>query len=67
MIEFFLEIPMELQVIILSCITMGVIQFIKDEKEKIDKNMRVKKVLKRELASNRKYKTTIKILKNISM
>jgi hypothetical protein len=34
MIEFFLEIPMELQVIILSCITMGVIQFIKDEKEK---------------------------------
>ena len=35
MIEFFLEIPMELQVIILSCITMGVIQVIKDEKEKI--------------------------------
>ena len=34
MIEFFLEIPMELQVIILSSITMGVIQFIKDEKEK---------------------------------
>ena len=34
MIEFILEIPMELQVIILSCITMGVIQFIKDEKEK---------------------------------
>jgi hypothetical protein len=34
MIEFFLEIPMELQVIILSCITMGVIQHIKDEKEK---------------------------------
>ena len=34
MIEFFLEIPMELQVIILSCITMGVIQVIKDEKEK---------------------------------
>ena len=34
MIEFFLEIPMELQVIILSCITMGVIQIIKDEKEK---------------------------------
>ena len=34
MIELFLEIPMELQVIILSCITMGVIQFIKDEKEK---------------------------------
>ena len=59
MIELFLEIPMELQVIILSCITMGVIQFIKDEKEKIDKNMRVKKVLKRELASNRKYKTCL--------
>ena len=35
MIEFFLEIPMELQVIILSCITMGVIQVIKDEKAKI--------------------------------
>ena len=35
MIEFILEIPMELQVIILSCITMGVIQFIKDEKAKI--------------------------------
>ncbi len=34
MIEFVLEIPRELQVIILSCITMGVIQFIKDEKEK---------------------------------
>ena len=34
MIEIFLEMPMELQVIILSCITMGVIQHIKDEKEK---------------------------------
>ena len=34
MIEIFLEAPMELQVLILSCITMGVIQFIKDEKEK---------------------------------
>ena len=34
MIEVFLEMPMELQVIILSCITMGVIQVIKDEKEK---------------------------------
>ncbi len=34
MIELFLEIPMELQVIILSCITMGVIQSIKDEKSK---------------------------------
>ena len=34
MIEIFLEMPMELQVIILSCITMGVIQFIKDEKAK---------------------------------
>ena len=34
MIEMFLEMPMELQVIILSCITMGVIQFIKDEKYK---------------------------------
>ena len=34
MIEIFLEMPMELQVIILSCITMGVIQVIKDEKEK---------------------------------
>ena len=54
---------MELQVIILSCITMGVIQFIKDEKEKNRQNMRVKKVLKRELASNRKYKTTYKDIK----
>ena len=34
MIELFLEAPIELQVIILSCITIGVIQFIKDEKEK---------------------------------
>ena len=34
MIELFLEIPMELQVIILAGITMGVIQYIKDEKEK---------------------------------
>jgi len=34
MIEFFLEIPMELQVLILSCLTLGVIQYIKDEKVK---------------------------------
>ena len=34
MIEIFLEAPMELQVIILSCLTIGIIQFIKDEKEK---------------------------------
>ena len=34
MIEFFNSIPLELKVIILSCITMGVIQVIKDEKEK---------------------------------
>ena len=34
MIEFFLEMPMELQVIILSCLTLGVIQHIKDEKDK---------------------------------
>ena len=34
MIEFFLEIPMELQVIILSGITIGIIQYIKDEKDK---------------------------------
>ena len=43
MIELFLEIPMELQVIILSCITMGVIQFIKDEKEKIRQEYESKK------------------------
>ena len=43
MIEFILEIPMELQVIILSCITMGVIQFIKDEKEKIRQEYESKK------------------------
>ena len=41
----------------------GVIQFIKDEKKKSDKNMRVKKVLNGELASNRKYKTTYKDIK----
>ena len=34
MIEIFLESPIELQVIILSCLTIGIIQFIKDEKEK---------------------------------
>jgi len=34
MIELFLEIPMDLKVIILAGITMGVIQYIKDEKEK---------------------------------
>ena len=34
MIELFLESPMELQVIILSCLTIGIIQFIKDEKDK---------------------------------
>jgi len=33
------------------------------KKKKIDKSMRVKKVLKRELASNRKYKTTYKDIK----
>ena len=43
MIEIFLEAPMELQVIILSCITMGVIQFIKDEKEKIRQEYESKK------------------------
>jgi len=34
MIEFFISIPMELKVIILSCITMGVIQHYNDQKEK---------------------------------
>ena len=34
MIELFLEMPMELQVLILSCLTLGVIQYIKDEKDK---------------------------------
>ena len=33
------------------------------KKKKLDKNKRVKKVLKRELASNRKYKTTYKDVK----
>ena len=33
------------------------------KKRKLDKNKRVKKVLKRELASNRKYKTTYKDIK----
>ena len=48
MIEFFLEIPMELQVIILSCITMGVIQFIKDLDKQIsinDANIEAKKFI----------------------
>ena len=54
---------MELQVIILSCLTMGLFNLSKMKKKKIDKNMRVKKVLKRELASNRKYKTTYKDIK----
>ena len=43
MIEIFLEAPMELQVIILSCITMGVIQIIKDEKEKTRQEYESKK------------------------
>ena len=46
MIELFLEIPMELQVIILSCITMGVIQFIKDEKEKTKQKYESEKSIK---------------------
>ena len=54
---------MELQVIILSCITMELFNLSKMKKKKSDKNMRVKKVLKRELASNRKYKTTYKDIK----
>ena len=33
------------------------------KKQKLDKNKRVKEVLKRELASNRKYKTTYKDIK----
>ena len=43
MIEIFLEAPMELQVIILSCITMGFIQIIKDEKEKTRQKYESKK------------------------
>ena len=43
MIEIFLESPMELQVIILSCLTIGIIQFIKDEKEKIRQEYESKK------------------------
>ena len=46
MIELFLEIPMELQVIILSCITMGVIKFIKDEKEKTRQKYESEKSIK---------------------
>jgi hypothetical protein len=33
MIEFFNSIPLELKVIILSCITMGIIQHYNDYKE----------------------------------
>ena len=43
MIEIFLEAPMELQLIILSCVTMGVIQIIKDEKEKTRQKYESKK------------------------
>ena len=46
MIEIFLEAPMELQVIILSCITMGVIQVIKDEKEKTRQKYESEKSIK---------------------
>jgi hypothetical protein len=35
MIEFFNSIPLELKVIILSCITIGIIQHYNDYKEKI--------------------------------
>mgnify|MGYP007072000122 CR=1 FL=1 len=34
MIEIFLEMPMEYKVMILSCITIIVYEFIKDEKSK---------------------------------
>ena len=43
MIEIFLEAPMELQLIILSCVTMGVIQITKDEKEKTRQKYESKK------------------------
>ena len=46
MIEIFLEAPMELQLIILSCVTMGVIQFIKDEKEKTRQKYESEKSIK---------------------
>ena len=51
MIELFLESPMELQVIILSCLTIGIIQFIKDEKEK--------KKLTKEYESEKSFKARI--------
>ena len=34
MIELFLEIPFDLKVIILSCFTMGIIQYFKETKPK---------------------------------
>ena len=37
MIEFLISIPMELKVIILSCITMGVLQHYNDQKEKTNR------------------------------
>ena len=46
MIEIFLEAPMELQLIILSCVTMGVIQIIKDEKEKTRQKYESEKSIK---------------------
>ena len=40
MIELFLEIPFELKVIILSCFTMAIIQYFKEEKWKEQQSKR---------------------------
>ena len=62
MIEIFLEIPLELKVIILSGINNMLIELFKEEEIKLEK-ARIKKKLKRELSSRRKYKTTYKDIK----
>ena len=40
MIEIFLEAPFELKVIILSCLTMGIIQYFKEDKWKEQQSKR---------------------------
>ena len=66
MIDLILEIPMELKVIIGSGIIMGLLQYSRKDKvweSQQQKNQTVKKILKRDLVSNRKYKTTYKDIK----
>ena len=43
MIELFLEIPFELKIIILSCLTMGIIQYFKEENGKSNNQKKTEK------------------------